>query len=116
MPRARSDGERGCRVAVDPQLDDLAAERPQQRGGRVERDDPARVDDRDPVAEPLGLVEVVRREQDRHPVAVAQAGDHVEQLVADARVEPDGRLVEEEHLRPETSARAISSRRRSPPL
>ena len=57
------------------------------------------VHDRDAVAEPLGLVEVVRREQDRHPAARRAGGDHVEQLVADARVEPDGRLVEEQHLR-----------------
>ena len=33
------------------------------------------VHDRDPVAEPLGLVEVVGGEQDRHVAAVAQAGD-----------------------------------------
>ena len=45
------------------------------------------------------LVEVVRRQQDRHLVAIAQAGDHVEQLVADAGVEPDRRLVQEQHLR-----------------
>ena len=32
-------------------------------------------------------------------LAIAQAADHVEQLVADARVEPDGRLVEEQHPR-----------------
>ena len=32
-------------------------------------------------------------------LARAQAGDHVQQLVADARVEADGRLVEEEHAR-----------------
>ena len=45
----------------------------QQRAGRVERDDLAGVHDRDPVAEPLGLVEVVGREQDRHLVAIAEA-------------------------------------------
>ena len=57
------------------------------------------MDDRDAVAQALRLVEVVGREQDRQLVAVAQAGDHVEQLVADPRVEPDGRLIEEQHLR-----------------
>ena len=31
--------------------------------------------------------------------ALAQARDHVQQLVPDARVEPDGRLVEEQHAR-----------------
>ena len=39
------------------------------------------VHDRDAVAEPLGLVEVVRREQDRHRAARPQAPDHLEQLV-----------------------------------
>src|SRR5437868_8280120 len=69
-----------------------------ESGRRVECDDLAGVDDRDPIAEPLGLVEVVGREQDRDLVAIAQAPDHVEQLVANARVETDGRLVEEQHL------------------
>src|SRR5439155_17148770 len=45
-----------------------------------------------------GLVEVVGGEQDRDLVAIAQAPDHVEQLVANTRVETDGRLVEEQHL------------------
>src|SRR6266536_6376488 len=54
--------------------------------------------DRDSVAEPFGLVEVMGGEQDRHLAALPQAADHVEQLVADAGVETDGRLVEEQHL------------------
>ena len=91
--------QRGRGIAVDPQLDELATEAPQQGGRRVERDDLTRVDDRDAVAEPLRLVEVVRGQQDRHLAAGAQACDHVEQLVPDARVEADRRLVEEEHLR-----------------
>ncbi len=52
--------------------------------------------DRHPVAEPLGLVEVVGGEQDRHLALGPQPGDHVEQLVAHAGVEADGRLIEEE--------------------
>ena len=86
-------------VAVDAQLDDLAAQPREERRRCVEGDDPSCVHDRDAVAEPLGLVEVVRREQNRDRAAGSQASDHLEQLVADARVEPDGRLVEEEHLR-----------------
>ena len=39
---------------------------------------------------------------------VAQPRDHVEQLVADPRVEPDGRLVEEQHLGLRASARGRS--------
>ena len=56
--------------------------------------------DRNPVAEPLGLVQVMGCEQNRDLVAVAQATDHLEQLVADARVEADRGLVEEQDLRP----------------
>jgi len=55
------------------------------------------VDDRDAVAELLRLVEVVRRQQHCQLAPVAQAGDHVEKLGADSRVEPDRRLVQEEH-------------------
>ena len=50
--------ERGRSVAVDPQLDELVSEAGQEGAGGVERDDLAGVDDRDPVAEPFGLVEV----------------------------------------------------------
>ena len=53
----------------------------------------------DAVAQPLGLVEVVGGQQDGHRRSRPQPGDEIEQLVADARIEPDGRLVEEEHLR-----------------
>ena len=71
-----------------------------EQGGRpVERDDPPGVHDADAVAEALGLVEVVRGEQHGRAEAGAQSGDDVDQLVADARVEPDGRLVEEQHPR-----------------
>src|SRR5207253_8148076 len=65
----------------------------------AERDDPALVHDRDPVAESLGFVEVVGREQDRYVAARAQLLDHVEQLVPDAGIETHRRLVEKEHSR-----------------
>ena len=96
-PSAR---ERGGHVAFDAELEQLATQAGEQRRGRVERDDRAVVDDRDAVAEPLGLLEVVRRQHDRHLVALAQTGDDVEELEADPRVQADGRLVEEEDARP----------------
>src|SRR5207244_5115371 len=65
--------------------------------GSAECDDPPRVHDRDAVAEPFRLVQVVRREQDRHLGALAQTADQIEEFVSDPRVEPDRRLVEEEH-------------------
>ena len=84
--------------SVDAELDHLAAESGQQRGGRVEGDDAAVRHDRDAIAQLLGLVEVVRGEQDRH-AAGPQSGDRIEQLEADAGIETDGGLVQEEDLR-----------------
>ena len=86
----------GSRSTSD--LDDLAAEPGQQRGGRVERDDPSFGHDRDAVAQLLGLVEVVRGQQDRH-LTSAKTGDVVQELEADARIQADRRLVEEQDLR-----------------
>ena len=89
-----------CDLAAptNAQLDDLVSElRPELRWG-VEGDDRPLVHDREPVAKALGLVEVVGREQDRRFRAVAEPGDHVEQLGPDPWVEPDGGLVEEQHL------------------
>jgi hypothetical protein len=82
-----------------PQLDDGAGERGDQPGRRVDGDDPATVDDRDPVAQALGLVEQVGGEDDGHPGAVPQPGDQIEEVGPDARVEPDGRFVQEEDAR-----------------
>ena len=93
----RVEGRRA--LAVDPQLDELAAEVVSERGRSVESDEATRVHDRDPVAQLLGLVEVVRREQDGQLRTRAQLRDDVEELGADARIEPDRRLVEEQHPR-----------------
>ena len=61
-------------------------------------DDSAAVENGDPVGEPVGLVEVLRRQQDR-----GAGGDEVADVLPDgaaaARVEPGGGLVEEDHLR-----------------
>ena len=65
--------------------------------GRAQRDDLALVDDRDAVAEPLGLVHVVGRQHDG-AAAVPQVADDFPELAAGLRVEPRRRLVEEEHL------------------
>ena len=91
-------GESCGRIVIESDLDDLAAESGQQRGGRVERDDPSFGHDRDAVAQLLGLVEVVRGQQDRH-LTSAKTGDVVQELEADARIQADRRLVEEQDLR-----------------
>ena len=56
------------------------------------------VDDRDPLAEDVGLLHVVRREQRRLPGAVEVLEDPPE-VDARLRVDAGGRLVEEQHLR-----------------
>ena len=57
------------------------------------------VDDRDPLAEGVGLLHVVRREEDRLALAVEVAED-LPEVDAGLRVDARGRLVEEEHARP----------------
>ena len=57
-----------------------------------------RVEDRDAVAEPLGLVETVRREEDRDP-APAEPVDQLVDVASGDRIQAGGRLVEEQHLR-----------------
>src|SRR5207253_3302291 len=92
-------GERRGGVALDAELDDLAAERGAKPLRCVEGDDLAGMHDRHPVAELFSLVEVVGGEEDRQLAVAAEVRDDVEQLRADARVEADGRLVEEEDVR-----------------
>ncbi len=75
----------------------VGADRPLQRVGGVEREQPAVVDDRDPLAELVGLFHVVRREHDRLAPPV-QLADHVPQREPALRIEAGGRLVEEQHV------------------
>ena len=72
---------------------------PQRRGGALGHD-LAVVDDRDPVGDALRLLHVVRREKHRHLLVAAQLADEFPDLVAGLRVEPGGRLVEEQNPRP----------------
>ncbi len=86
------------RAAAHGELDDVLGAGPgDQVGGRAHRDHLALVDDGDPVAEPLGLVHVVRR-QDRGPPPGAEVEDHVPELPPRLRVEPGRGLVEEQQL------------------
>ena len=59
----------------------------------------AAVDDRDPVGELVGLVEVLRGQQDRAAL-LHQLADRGPHLAAGARVEAGGRLVEEDQRGP----------------
>ena len=100
----RAERDRASGASRSRRSSSTGAEPLEQRRRRVLRDDPPGVHEGHAVADGAGLVEVVGRHQDRR-AAAAQAGDQVEQLAADARVEPDGRLVEEQHLRAGTRAR-----------
>ena len=103
-PRARTRARRrtaassGVRRCLEGELDDVIAPEPgDQLAGRALGDDLAVVDDRDPVAEPLGLVHVMSGQDDR-AAAVAEVADHVPELPAGLRVQAGRRLVEEQEL------------------
>ena len=93
-------GERGDRrlvvLGLDP--DPVGADLRLQRRGRVQRDDLALVHDRDPIAE-LGLVHVVRGHEDRDLLALLELADVAPDRAAGLRIQPDRRLVEEQHPR-----------------
>src|ERR1700722_17635307 len=63
-----------------------------QLGEGAVRDDPPPVQDRDPVGEMLGLVQILRREQHRR-AAPGEFFDAVPHFEARLRVEPGGRFV-----------------------
>src|SRR5579885_3441380 len=84
---------------VEPVAGRRAATETGQQGLRAAGgDDAAGVDDGDPVAQPLGLIEVVGGQQHGHLGRALHGGDEVEQLVPDPGVEADGGLVEEQDL------------------
>ena len=66
--------------------------------GRALGDQPAAVEHRDPVGELIGLLQVMRGEEDRH-AAVHEIADDPPHGAAAARVEAGGRLVEEDDPR-----------------
>ena len=71
--------------------------RPDDLGGCAGADDPALVHDRQPVGERLGLVHVVRAQQDRGAV-VQQVAEQPPDTLPALRVQPGGGLVQEQHL------------------
>src|SRR6185312_16935415 len=77
--------------------DAVAARADAQVARRADREHAAVLDDRDAVGELLGLVEVVRREQDRL-AEVAQRADRLPGGPPRLRVEAGSRLVEEDQL------------------
>ena len=79
----------------DLEVDEVAGDLRLEVVRGVAGDDLAVVDDDDAVAELVGLVEVVRGEEDGRAAPVAQVGDVGPQVRAGLRVQARGRLVEE---------------------
>src|SRR5262249_25579288 len=79
-------------------LDDRGAEVRLQRDGLVVGDDVPAIDDGDALGQPVGLLQVLRRQQDGGTVR-DQLADHGPQFRTTLDVQACGRLVEEEHRR-----------------
>ena len=91
-PSARSVGWRGRRTAAAPSPRRGSA---LSSSGGAAGDDAAPIEQGDRVGELVGLLEVLRGEQDGDAL-VDEAADGAPQLLATARVKPGGRLVEEQ--------------------
>ena len=92
-PRAQSSASRGMTSTVGLETCALSAR------GRALGDELAAVDDPDAVGEHVGLLEVLRREEDRRALLAGEARDLVPQRGARLDVEAGRRLVEEEDAR-----------------
>ena len=82
----------------DGELEALAADLRLELVGRALRDDLAVVDDHDVVGQQVGLLQVLRGQQEGGP-AGDEVLDHLPHLGAAARVQARGRLVEEDDRR-----------------
>ena len=85
------------RLAAQLDLQRVAVERALELVRRAGRDDLPAVDDRELRGQLVGLLEVVRREQDRHLLLLRQPADLAPHLGARLGIEARRRLVEEQH-------------------
>src|SRR5208282_1169368 len=83
---------------LDPHQDHVPSHARLELVGRSDLYDVPVVDYRDPVAEAVGLLEVVRRQEESHVVVVLELTDVCPDGGARLDVEPESRLVEEEEL------------------
>ena len=95
VARDDRDGLRDHRPVADDDLDPLAADLRLERVGGPAGDDLAAVDHGDAVGELVGLLQVLRGQQDRRPFLDALA-DHLPHAEPAARIEAGRRLVEED--------------------
>ncbi len=91
----RREGGLALRGILQPNLEAVAADLSLQVVRRSLGDQPAAVDDGDPMGQMVGLVEVLRRQEDGRAVGDERL-DHVPEREAAAQVEPGRRLVEED--------------------
>ena len=96
--REHAGGHRGELVVGQHDVDDRGAEARLELGRSALGDHPAAVDHRDLVSETISLFQVLRREEERGPGGDEVADDPPE-LDPTPRIEPCGRLVEEQHMR-----------------
>src|SRR5262245_30434328 len=83
--------------AGELQLDVASGDAALELLGAALGDDPALVEDRDPIGEMIRLVQVLRGEEDRD-AARGETADDLPYVAAGARVEAGGRLVEEDQV------------------
>ena len=89
----------GASLSRQPDGDDVGADLGLELVRRAPRDDHATVDDREPVAEAVGLLEVVRRQEQRHALGL-QPPQLLPERGARGRVDAGRGLVEEQQARP----------------
>src|SRR6266540_5916991 len=77
----------------------LRADRALQPLGRIKRDDLAVVDNRDPVAQPVGLIHIVGRQEHSCLVIAAHPQDEALHILLGTRIEAGRRLVEQQQQR-----------------
>jgi len=77
---------------------------PSEPVGAAVGDNPAAGQDQDPIRELLGLVEVVRSQQDRHVLEIGQPMDEIMEVAPRVRVEASSGFVQEQQLRPADEA------------
>ena len=103
-PSRRSSAASRCSGSASAHVQRAAADRRLELARRPLGDHVAAVDDGDPRRELVGLVEVLRAQQDGRPLGDERADD-LPHLVARARVQARRRLVEEQQLRRDDDAR-----------
>src|SRR5439155_16072064 len=92
------DGALNVDLPSDIEFEIIPADPPLELRGGSLRDDATVIDNVDAVGEPVGFLEVLRRQQKRRPFPY-ESSDDLPEFHTAGGVESGGRFVEEEHLR-----------------